>query len=86
MRKPTFCTCENKGADQLRSNCESDQHLYFRYTTSTVPLLSKSIDICGCTAWFVSNLLGKYIVGFFVSRLIFFLVWFCDVCILSIGL
>ena len=22
MRKTTFCICENKGADQLRSNCE----------------------------------------------------------------
>ena len=23
MRKPTICICENKGADQLRSNCEA---------------------------------------------------------------
>ena len=30
MRKKTeFCLCENKGADQLRSNCEADQHLFF---------------------------------------------------------
>ena len=42
MGKPTICICENKGADQLRSNCEADQHLCFRYTDSTVPLLSKS--------------------------------------------
>ena len=33
---------ENKGADQLRSNCEADQRLCFRYTESTIPLLSKS--------------------------------------------
>ena len=33
---------ENKGADQLRSNCESDQRLCFCYTDSTIPLLSKS--------------------------------------------
>ena len=34
--------CENKGTDQLRSNCEADQCLYFRYTDSTTPLLLKS--------------------------------------------
>ena len=42
MTKPTICICENKGADQLRSNCEADQRLCFRYTDSTIPLLSKS--------------------------------------------
>ena len=41
VRRPTICICENKGADQLRSNCEADQHLCFRYTDSTIPLLSK---------------------------------------------
>ena len=38
-RKPDFCQCENKCADQLRSNCEADQRLCFRYTDSTIPLL-----------------------------------------------
>ena len=38
-RKPDFCLCENKGADQLRSNCKADQHLCFRYMDSTIPLL-----------------------------------------------
>ena len=42
MRKPDFCIYENKGADQLRGNCEADQHLCFRYTDSTIPLLPKS--------------------------------------------
>ena len=42
MGKPTICICENKGADQLRSNCEADQRLCFRYTDSTIPLLFKS--------------------------------------------
>ena len=42
MRKPTFCTCENKDADQLRDNREADQRLCFRYLDSTIPLLSKS--------------------------------------------
>ena len=38
MRKADFCTCENKGADQLRSNCEADQRLCFRCTDSTIRL------------------------------------------------
>ena len=38
MRKPAFCTCKNKGADQLCSYCTGDQHLCFRYTDSTIPL------------------------------------------------
>ena len=42
MRKPTFCICENKDADQLHSNREADQPLCFRYIDSTIPLLSKS--------------------------------------------
>ena len=42
MRKPAFCICENKAADQLRSNCAADQHLYFRYMDSAIPLLSIS--------------------------------------------
>ena len=42
MRKPAFCICENKDADQLRGNCEADQRLCFRYTDSTILLLPKS--------------------------------------------
>ena len=42
MRKPTFCICENKDADQLRGNREADQRLCFRYLDSMIPLLSKS--------------------------------------------
>ena len=42
MGKPTICIAENKGADQLRSNCKADQRLCFRYKDSTIPLLSKS--------------------------------------------
>ena len=37
VRKPDFCLCENKGADQLRGNREADQRLCFRYSDSTVP-------------------------------------------------
>ena len=41
VRKTDFCICENKDADQLRGNREADQRLCFRYTDSTIPLLSK---------------------------------------------
>ena len=42
LRKQDFCLCKNKDADQLRSNCEADQRLYFGYTDSTTHLLLKS--------------------------------------------
>ena len=29
VRKPAFCICENKGADQLHGNRTADQHLCF---------------------------------------------------------
>ena len=41
VRKPAFCICENKDADQLRGNREADQRLCFRYKDSTIPLLPK---------------------------------------------
>ena len=53
VRKPAFGgICENKDADQLRGNREADQRLCFRYSDSTIPLLSKSM----ISSWFVSNL------------------------------
>ena len=42
MRKPDFCICKYKDADQLRGYREADQRLCFHYTDSTVPLLPKS--------------------------------------------
>ena len=42
MRKPAFCRCQNKGADQLQINIEADQQLCFHYVDSTISLLSKS--------------------------------------------
>ena len=42
VRKPAFCICENKDADQLRGDCEADQRLCFCYTDSTIPLLPTS--------------------------------------------
>ena len=41
MRKPFFCICENKDADQLRVDHEADQRLCFRYTDRTISLLPK---------------------------------------------
>ena len=61
VRKPDFCLCENKGADQLRGNREADQRLYFRYTDSIFPLLliSEISSFCDCTGQFVSDLVGN---------------------------
>ena len=42
VRKPVFCVCESKDADQLRGNREADQRLCFRYTDSAIPRLPKS--------------------------------------------
>ena len=76
VRKSDFCLGENKGADQLRSNCEADQRLCFRYTDSTIPLLSKSkisslssssvlVHLGLCWTWPETQ-----IVGFLMHRLI----------------
>ena len=37
MRKPVFCTSENKDTDKLLSNRAADQRLCFRYIYSTIP-------------------------------------------------
>ena len=39
---PLVCIWENKDADQLLGNRESDQRICIRYTDSTIPLLLKS--------------------------------------------
>ena len=57
MRNSTCCICENIGADQLCSNCEADQHLNFIF--------------CDCTAQFMPDLFGNYIVGFLTSQLVY---------------
>ena len=60
MRKPAFCLCKNKDADQLRGNREADQRLCFRYTESTIIRNFEPLAIfCGCTARFLSNLVGN---------------------------
>ena len=78
VRKPAFCICENKDADQLRGNREADQRLCFRYTDSTIPLLSTSeisslypssvaVQPGLCRTW---SEIPK--TGFLITRLIFF--------------
>ena len=39
MRKPDFCICESKDADQLCGNRATDQRLSFRCMDRTIPLL-----------------------------------------------
>ena len=72
MRKPDFCLCENKGADQLLSKWEADQCLCFCYTDSTISLLLKSefSSVCDCTGRFVSDLSEGPKTGFLGSQLI----------------
>ena len=55
MRKPDFCICENKGADQLHSNCAADQRLYFCYLDRTIPLLPKNpkVEASSHLMWFI---------------------------------
>ena len=38
-KKPAFCICEKKGADQLRGNRAAEQRLLFRYVDSIIPLV-----------------------------------------------
>ena len=60
MRKPTFCICENKGADQLRGNHAADQCLCFLLHSSKIIQNFKPLTISRCcTALFVLNLVKK---------------------------
>ena len=78
MRKPDFGLCKNKGADQLRSNCEADQHLCFCCTDTTIPpllihklLRSENVKDCWCQTW---SEMRK--TGFLVSWLIYAMIIF----------
>ena len=77
MRKPTFGIYENKGADQLHSNCAADQQLCFRYIDSEIPLLPKS-EITSLLPYSVAVQPGLYLAwsetpmtGFLAMQLIF---------------
>ena len=63
MRKPAFCICENKAADQLCGNRTADQRLCFRYKDVQSlfflnPKFKPPTIFCGCTDRFVSDLVG----------------------------
>ena len=82
MRKPTFCICENKDADQLCSNSGADQRLCFRCKDSILYFLNpstfkirnfKAVSIFRCTARFVSDLVGNENVSFLTSWLIYYI-------------
>ena len=65
MRIPAFCICENKDADQLRFAVTAKLISAFVFATWIVQSLfylnPKSQDsiLCGCTARFVSDLVGN---------------------------
>ena len=64
VRKRDYYLCENKDADQLRSNCEADQRLCFRYLDSTILALPTEnfmllAILLGCTDRFMSDLVGN---------------------------
>ena len=64
MRKPDFCICENKDADQLAVTAklisafvfatQIVQSLYFLIRNFKPPAI-----LCGCTVWFVWDLIGN---------------------------
>ena len=77
IRKPRVCICENKGTDQLYSNCIADQHLCIRYSDSTIPILLKSkisrsllpsvtVQASLCQTWLKTQIV------FLVRRLIYY--------------
>ena len=47
MRKPAFCICKNKEADQLRIDSASDQRLCFRYIDSAILPKSEMSNLVG---------------------------------------
>ena len=73
MRNPAFCICENKDADQLLSNCTVTAQLTsaFVFAIQIVqslfnlnPKFQASVIFCGCTARFLSDLVGNPEDGF----------------------
>ena len=74
MRKADFCLGENKGADQLRGNCETDQRLCFRFTDTTMHALritkfsrfyffSVTVQVGLCLTWSETPKTGFFFVA-----------------------
>ena len=61
MKTPTFCICENKGADQHRSICEADQRLCFRCTEVAVIRKSHHNNSeCTCSMFIRCGIMPKF--------------------------
>ena len=56
VRKPAFCICENKEADQLRGNRPKNQQ---NPSTSYIRNFKPLTIFCGCTVRFVWDLVGN---------------------------
>ena len=75
MRRPEFCICINKGAEQMHGNRAADQHLCFRNMDSASPLLLNKFESSGHHLW-LYNLLcvgpgrGTPKTGFLTTQLI----------------
>ena len=56
MRKPAFCICENKDADQLHgnSNHAADQHLCFRFLVQFLFFLNRKSQASSHLLWLYS--------------------------------
>ena len=56
MRKPDFCICENKAADQLCGNRTADQRLCFRYVyiEQTLFYLNPKFQVSSHLLWLCS--------------------------------
>ena len=62
VRKPAFCICENKDADQLRGYREADQRLVFtivQYLFYQIRNFKPLAIFSDCAAGFVSDLVGN---------------------------
>ena len=72
MRRPAFCICENKGADQR--NCAADQHLCFGYIDSAKPLLTNS-EISSLQPFSVALQLGLCWTWLEAPKICFLMTW-----------
>ena len=54
MRKPDFCICENKDADQLRGNHEADQRLCFRKIVQSLYYVNPKSQASSHLLWLYS--------------------------------
>ena len=62
MRKPAFCICENKDADQLRGNREADQAFVFAtWIVQSLDFLNTKSKASSRLLWLYSRLLSDLV-------------------------